>query len=241
MSTDNPHAEPPPAPRRRFRASDANRNDVINELSDALTRGQLTTQEYDQRQSQAFQSVYVDELIPLLEDIPEASHTQEALAALARADTTQGRSAQTGSTRSVTQPHAHGSDVAKRATTSAPVKAQPGAGKGQVRLAILGGSTHIIGPETPTVTAVAVLGGNEYDLSNVMGPGVEITLTMVSVIGGNNIRIPEGVHIIDETLNILGGNDIRPRLRGDGSNGTLILRGVTILGGNNIKRTRTPR
>lgn len=47
--------------------------------------------------------------------------------------------------------------------------------------------------------------------------------------------VPEGVRVIDQSVAIMAGNDIKRRAQGDGSNGTLVLKGFLWWGGNDVK------
>lgn len=101
--------------------------------------------------------------------------------------------------------------------------------------AVMSGSTVELEAGSQGMKSVAFWGGDDIYLSEVMGPGVTVTLELHSVMGGNDIYIPEGVKVVDKPLAIMGGNDIRKEARGDGSNGTLILRGLAFWGGNDVR------
>ncbi|MBB1511574.1 hypothetical protein H5398_01900 [Tessaracoccus sp. MC1679] len=82
---------------------------------------------------------------------------------------------------------------------------------------------------------LAFWGGNNIDLTQAMGPGRIVTLTLHAIMGGNNVFVPEGVRVIDQSVAIMAGNDIKRRAQGDGSNGTLVLKGFLWWGGNDVK------
>lgn len=212
---------------RRTRASDAIRDRVVTELSDALTRGQLSTVEFDERQSQAIRAQYIDELPTLIEDIPEAGELEAELVQL-----DQQRRGHTGSHPAVT------SGTGSLAHTGAIQPTKPGTGMSDTVVAVLGGSNKVVQPGTPTINGFSLLGSSELDLVDVMGPGVELTIDTVALLGGNNLHVPPGVRIIDETIYILGGNDVEPSANGDGSNGTLVIKGFNLMGGISIKLAR---
>lgn len=72
----------PDVPARRqphLRASDADRNDVIEALQEAAGQGRLTLDELDQRIEVAFNAKTVAELEPLTADIPAARAMQPAV------------------------------------------------------------------------------------------------------------------------------------------------------------------
>ena len=189
---------------RRTRASDTDRDTVVSALSDALSRGQLTTVEFDERHSQALKAMYIDQLPALVEDIPEADELG---------------------------PYNN--------QRSGPIQpAKPGTGKSDTAICILSGSNQVVAPNTPKVSAVAMLGGNDYDLCDVMGPGVEFTIESINFLAGHDIYVPPGVRVINKSFSILGGVDIAQNARGDGSNGTLIIKGFNLLGGDDVMLAR---
>ena len=63
-----PQQEPPP----RLRASDADREAVVQTLLDAIARGLLTLQEGDERVAAAYAARFLDELPGLTADLPPA-------------------------------------------------------------------------------------------------------------------------------------------------------------------------
>src|SRR4051794_10430448 len=60
---------------RRLRASDTDRVDVVVRLQNAVGEGRLTMEEGDARIAAAFATRYVDELQPLMRDLPEVEPT----------------------------------------------------------------------------------------------------------------------------------------------------------------------
>jgi hypothetical protein len=66
-----PQQEPPP----RLRASDADREAVVQTLLDAIARGLLTLQEGDERVAAAYAARFRDELPRLSADLPPASES----------------------------------------------------------------------------------------------------------------------------------------------------------------------
>lgn len=229
-ATNSPIEESAPQPKlRRTRASDTDRDTVVSALSDALSRGQLTALEFDDRHSQALKAMYIDQLPELIEDIPEADEIEQDLRAR---DT-----ARRESTELATKPGSHLGPYNNQ--RSGPIQpAKPGTGKSKTAICILSGSDQVIEPNTPKVSGVAMLGGNDYDLCDVMGPGVEFTIESVNFLGGHDIYVPPGVRVIDKSVSILGGVDIAQNARGDGSNGTLIISGFNLLGGDDVMLAR---
>ncbi|MGJ3509331.1 DUF1707 SHOCT-like domain-containing protein [Enemella sp. A6] len=100
--------------------------------------------------------------------------------------------------------------------------------------AVMSGSTVELERGSEGMNSVAFWGGDDIYLTDAMGPGVTITLNLHTVMAGNDIYVPEGVRVIDKPIAIMGGNSIKKDARGDGSNGTLILRGLAFWGGNEV-------
>ena len=54
--------------------------------------------------------------------------------------------------------------------------------------------------------------------------------------------MPRGVRVLDESNRLLmSTNDVEPAAQGDGSNGTLVLRGTQILSGSAVRLGARPR
>ena len=83
---------------------------------------------------------------------------------------------------------------------------------------------------------VAVFGGSEIDLTNAkLEPGSAADIEMVCVFGGSTLIVPPDWHVKLEVLNIFGGySDKRPKVQVDLSK-TLIVKGVALFGGGEIK------
>lgn len=99
----------------------------------------------------------------------------------------------------------------------------------------MSGKDITIRPGTHLHRNFAWWGGDDIDLTAVMGPDVVLTLELHAVMAGHNIYVPEGVCVVDESLAIMAGNDIHREARGDGSNGTVILKGFLWWAGHDVK------
>lgn len=214
--TDHRPADVTDSDRHRIRASDHDRDEILQVLSKAHAAGRLDPEELDKRQSTVFESVYLHELLPIIDDLPEGRDAESRI----REET------------DVPKPSGTSSSVQPKKST---VPARPGDGPAVTDIAVLGGSTKTIAADTPQVTCFALMGGSDLYLSEVCRPGAEITIVTVNTMGGSVIYVPAGVRIIDHSVNILGGNDIKPNALGDGSNGTLVIKGFNLMGGNDVK------
>lgn len=219
-------APTPPTP-RRLRAGDAERDAVLEVLAEAHAAGRLDPDEVDERQKAALRTRFVDELPELVDDLPEGRVLAARLQEQADAGAHRGP----------------GSAVAHRAPAPAPVTRRPGdlaptgsgTGTDDTTIAIMSGREVRVDPGTSTVRSFALMGGDDVFLTEAMGPGVEITLESYAMWAGNTVYVPGGVRIIDRTISIMAGNDISKKAQGDGSNGTVILTGFSLMAGHDIK------
>lgn len=195
-------------PRKRLRASDEERDYVLHLLQQAHAAGRLDVDELSERQDRAFGAKFSDEFIEVLDDLPEG---REVVAVLRP--------------RPVQEP---------RRRTGPARFLPPTAGNDQ-SLSIMSGKTLVAQPGMQRFHLMSFMGGDDVDLTPAMGPGVVFVLESQCVMGGSTIRIPVGVHVVDESQAVMGGNTIKKKARGDGSNGTLVLRGISIMGGNTVK------
>lgn len=215
-----PHDEsptPPDRPKRRIRASDKDRDAVLGVITEAVTSGRLDPEETTERQDGAISAKFLDELIPLIDDLPEG---HDLLVALQR---------QTG------QGGSPGTAIARSGPAPLAPRAEPGSSSPLNTVAILSGREVDVPPGTAFVTTYALMGGDDIDLCDVMGPGVEVELTTYAMWAGHDIYVPPGVRIRDETINIMAGNSIHGSAKGDGSNGTLVLKGFSLMAGSDVR------
>ncbi|GAA4514572.1 DUF1707 SHOCT-like domain-containing protein [Brevibacterium yomogidense] len=209
----------PAAP--RLRAGDEERDAVLDILAQAHGAGRLDPDEVDERQRATLHSRFVDELPALIEDLPEGRSLAERFALA------------TGSP----EPHPRRGPGTSLAHTSRGeiVPVAPGSGPPEQSIAIMSGREVHVVPGTATVRSYALMGSDEVYLTDVMGPGVEVTLESYAMWAGNEVYVPAGVKVIDRTVNIMAGNSIAKNARGDGSNGVLILTGFSLMAGHDVK------
>ena len=116
--------------------------------------------------------------------------------------------------------------------SSAPAVSQGAAARNE--LAFMSGKVIHLDAKTPAVASFALWGGNEIRTEAVMGPGAEIELSLSSIMGGHTVYVPEGVRVIDHSVNIMAGVHVANAAAGDGSNGTLIIKGFNFWGGTSV-------
>lgn len=194
-------------PQRRIRASDAERDQILTVVQRAYEAGRLDLSEMRDRQDLALRATYLDDLPEIVADLPEG----RGLAPLGEGV--------------VVEP-------VEDYRTSVPETAPSDAG---FTMSVMSGRDVRVESGTRTLRNFAWWGGNNYDLTDAMGPGRIVTLTLNAVMGGNDIVVPEGVRVVDQSLAIMAGNDIEREALGDGSNGTLVLKGFLWWGGNNVR------
>lgn len=212
--------ESPQPPARRIRASDQDRDAVLAVITEAVTHGRLDPGETAERQDEALSAKFLDELMPLIVDLPEGDQLHRRIAR------------QTGQGPASTEKT---DDMVLRSPGELAPTAEPGSAKPVNAVAIMSGREIDIAPGTAQITAYALMGGDDIDLCEVMGPDVNVELNAYSMMAGHNIFVPPGVKIRDETINIMAGNDISTSARGDGSNGTLVLKGFSLMAGHDVR------
>ena len=207
-----------PPPQRRIRASDKDRDEVLSVITEAVTNGRLDPEETAQRQDDAISAKFLDDLIPLIDDLPEGHQLHQRLAR------------QTGHG----QDTGPGSALQRRGATELSPSVEPGSAPPTNSVAIMSGREIDVAPGTAQVTTYALMGGDNIDLCAVMGPGVTVELVSYAMRAGNDIYVPPGVRVRDETINIMAGNEVRQSARGDGSNGTVVLKGFSLMAGHDV-------
>lgn len=192
-------------PERRLRASDADRDQVLTIVQRAYEAGRLELDEMRERQEKALKARFTDELPALVGDLPEGRELTVADAAVAHHPAPAGPPPETG---------------------------LPDAG---VTVSVMSGRDIVLESGTRTFANFAFWGGNEIDVTDALGPGRIVTLTLNAIMGGNNVYVPPGVRVIDQSIAIMAGNGIDKGAQGDGSNGTLVLKGFLWWAGNDVK------
>ena len=113
-------------------------------------------------------------------------------------------------------------------------------GEGGARwlLAILGGCERKGRWRLATqATCVNLMGGSELDLNQVELAGDHVELTVISIMGGAEIRVPNGLRVEVSELALMGGNSVditedRPSAAG----AVLHLRLFSLMGGTDVRR-----
>ena len=203
----------------RLRAGDRERDQVLAVLQEAHAAGRLDLDELDERQTQVINARYVDELTPVVADLPESGQLNLPAAGGLR-----------------TGDRMPGAGMTMRAAgVPAPVGSVDPVMTGA---AVLSGRDLTPARGTQSIRTFQWWGGDNVDLTEAMGPGITVKFEAVAVMAGSSIFVPEGVRVVDNTVNIMAGNTIHDGAQGDGSNGTLVLTGFSWWAGHDVKLTK---
>ncbi len=186
-----------------LRASDADRERVVEVLRRAASDGQLTVDELEERVPAAYAARTRKELERLTADLSaESLHD----AAPSRGDARDGQ----GGTRWV-------------------VSIMGGHDKrGRWRVA-------------PRCTVLNIMGGSDIDLNDAELAGPLTELSMYSIMGGGEIRVPHGVDVQVSNFALMGGNDVKlgDEVAPPGAP-AIHIRLISIMGGSGVARGRKP-
>jgi hypothetical protein len=86
---------------------------------------------------------------------------------------------------------------------------------------------------------VDVMGGSNLDLNDAELAAHDTEITVVAIMGGSEIRVPEGVNVQVSEFAFMGGNDVKlGEQMPDPGGPTLHIKMISIMGGSSIKRGR---
>jgi hypothetical protein len=105
--------------------------------------------------------------------------------------------------------------------------------------AFMGGNVRTIESQSLVgLEATAVMGGVEADLRGARPRGSEVAVEVFAFWGGIELIVPEDWRVVSEVMPIMGGVDDRTRLAEGGGSTTLVVRGMVVMGGLEIKNTK---
>ena len=202
-----------PVPRRR--ATDAERRAAVEALGRAMSEAQITTAEFEERSGTAWAAVYRDELPALLADL--TPYPEEEIGPVPRETAVSGR----GSSQIV-----------------------PSAGGSSLTVAVMGGS-ELTGDWqcAPTHTSINIMGGSDFDFTDVRLSAQRTVLTVIDVMGGADIKVPEDFRVVMEGFALMGGSAIKDapgvtmkmsELPADAP--TIVIRSYALMGGSDVLR-----
>ncbi|WP_328298864.1 DUF1707 domain-containing protein [Streptomyces sp. NBC_00435] len=174
-----------------LRASDADRERVVDRLRDAVAEGRLDMDEFEERLEAAYTSRTYAELEPLTRDLP-ALGTAAPVAA-----------APVGLTKAAP---AAGPDSAWPAR----IVGGGSAGGPAMAVAVMSGFQRKGNWTVPALFhAVAFWGGGEIDLREANFAQREVVINCVAVMGGIEITVPPGVEVDVRGIGVMGAFDQR--------------------------------
>ena len=91
------------------------------------------------------------------------------------------------------------------------------------------------------IQAFALFGGMDLDLRDAIFEGRVIEISGFWCFGGLDIKVPEGIEVLDQTAGIFGGTDVRDI--GDPAPGapSLVIKGVALFGGVSVRGPKSSR
>jgi hypothetical protein len=190
-----------------LRASDADRERVVELLRSAATDGRLDVDELDERVSVAYSSRTLAELQRITADLVAAP------------------------------------GAAPGASPGGVPVVRPGAGGTHSIVSIMGGHERVGRWRVAARCLVFnLMGGSELDLNDAELSDEVTTITVISIMGGSEIRVPEGADVQVSKLAIMGGHDIKlspdppppgaPRIQ---------LRMFALMGGGEVRQGRSKK
>ncbi len=90
-----------------------------------------------------------------------------------------------------------------------------------------------------TVTVLNLMGGGNLDLNDAELAADVVEMRVYSLMGGSDIRVPEGLNVEVSEFAFMGGNDIsRSTVRPDDGGPLLRVKMISIMGGSSLRRGR---
>ncbi|MGW0751000.1 DUF1707 SHOCT-like domain-containing protein [Streptomyces sp. NPDC002587] len=172
--------ERPEKPLPELRASDADRDRVVERLRDAVAEGRLDMEEFEERLEAAYTSRTYAELEPLTRDLPAEGAAAAALPT-------------PGAAPGSTWPARIG-----------------GSGTSTTAVAVMSGFQRKGPWTVPArFDAVAFWGGGELDLREANFAQREVVINCVAIMGGIQITVPPGVEVDVRGIGVMGAFDQR--------------------------------
>jgi len=197
-----------------LRASNADREQVAALLQTAMSEGRITIAELETRLDSVYGATTVAELEPVVRDLP--AHTLSLSKQMPERKTVE-----VPGMRSVSM-------------------AGSGVSKGNLIALMSGVERRGIWTAPAQLNAVAIMGGVDLDFSGAQLSAMETVVTVVAIMGGVNMIVPEGLTVVMEGVGIMGGFDDKARQNYGPGSPVLRVRGVAIMGGVEVRRAGKP-
>ncbi|WP_405980524.1 DUF1707 domain-containing protein [Streptomyces sp. NBC_00158] len=208
-SLEKAAAEPP-----ALRASDADRERVVDRLRDAVAEGRLDMEEFEERLEAAYKSRTYAELEPLTRDLPTTDAPSPS-----------------------PSPSSSSVHSAPASSSSWPDRIG-GTGTSATAVAVMSGFQRKGRWTVPArFNAVAIWGGGELDLREADFAEREVVITCVAVMGGIEITVPPGVEVDVRGIGIMGAFDQGKSLENRPEPGAprVVVNGLAFWGGVAVK------
>ncbi|TCC10408.1 DUF1707 SHOCT-like domain-containing protein [Kribbella soli] len=193
-----------PHPHAHLRASDIDRDQVVDVLREALMSGRLTQDEHAERLEQTLEAKTLGELEPITRDLVVPG-----------------------------QPTPVAQSAAAASTSLVPIEEPADPEQSfDTMVAIFGGGERKGRWRVKRRTnAFAVFGGHDLDMTNAVFEGREVTIWAFAVFGGIDITVPEGVTVRNEGVGIFGGFGARGSDDPDPNAPVVVVKGLALFGG----------
>ena len=193
-----------PNPHAHLRASDTDRDQVVEVLRDALMSGRLTQDEHAERLEQTLQARTLGELEPITQDLAVPGQPFQPVAAAA---------APSNSPVPIEEP------------------ANP-ADSFDTVIGIFGGGERTGRWRVKRRTnAICIFGGYDLDMTDAIFEGREVTIWAFAIFGGIDVTVPDAVTVRNEGVGIFGGFGARGGPNPDPNAPTVVVKGLALFGG----------
>lgn len=201
----------PAVPERgHLRASDADRERVAEILREAAGEGRLTIEELDERLDQVYAARTYADLEPVTRDLPAGENLPAAPHRVKPAP------------RTPLDPDRFGGEPGMTAA-----------------VAIMGGAVRKGDWVVPRqFTAFAVMGGIEIDMRDARFSEPTVTIHAVTIMGGIEVTVPDDATVRVTGIGVMGGFDHSAAGTGTAGGPTIIIDGLALMGGVEVKRRR---
>jgi hypothetical protein len=218
-------APDPIADALRLRASDADRERVAGLLREAFAEGRLSPVEHEERLSQVYAATTYADLVPVLHDLPVPPG---ALAVPGAGQIV----AVTGNAAVLPASNEGGVVVVD------PTRVGQAVGHAVAVMSGVERTGRWVVPQSSN--AIAMMGGIEYDFTDAILTSQETVIQVVAIMGGVEVRVPEGIEVRIDVVGIMGGSSGPPDTPPAGAP-ILRFTGVAIMGGLDVKRPKKPK
>jgi hypothetical protein len=193
----------PQNPHAHLRASDTDRDQVVEVLRDALMTGRLTQDEHAERLEQTLKARTIGELEPITQDLAVPGQSFRPAAAVAPSNSP--------------------------VPIEEPVNP---ADSFETMVGIFGGGERRGRWRVKRRTnALCVFGGYDLDMTDAVFEGREVTVWAIAIFGGVDITVPDSVNVRNEGVGIFGGFAARGSDDPDPNAPTVVVKGLALFGG----------